>query len=448
VVIVYPSHLMGLLSRAPEQGCAAEGWVLEKGETPLDAGGPSPLLGGTGATEAGHTRDAADVEERVRPGRKRRRRRGRRRAVSVPAQPSPHSGGEVLARPPQAAKPALHQPVRSAASGETYGALDLGTNNCRLLVAAPRERGFRVVDAYSRIVRLGEGIAATGRLSEAAMGRAIQALLACRGKLEARRVGRMRLIATEAVRGAANGREFIDRVRRETGLELEIVSQETEARLAVSGCASLIDSRGEGVLLFDIGGGSSELVWIDLNRHRGQRRPMADRIRAWSSLQLGVVTLSERHGGEHVDRALYEVMVAEVDAMLAAFPEAGALSRAVAGGGVHMLGTSGTITTLAGLHLDLPRYERRLVDGLWMESRDVSHTIDLLLDQDHAGRVAHPCIGRDRADLVMAGCAILEAVMRRWPCRRMRVADRGLREGMLVELMAADGVWRRGGELG
>ncbi|MCB1502959.1 MAG: Ppx/GppA family phosphatase [Bauldia sp.] len=333
-----------------------------------------------------------------------------------------------------------------------YGALDLGTNNCRLLVAIPREQGFRVVDAFSRIVRLGEGVGQTGRLGDAAMARAIEALKVCSQKLAYRDVTRVRMIATEACRTAENGAEFIARVLDETGLELEIVSRETEARLAVAGCASLVDPRASGVILFDIGGGSSELVWLDFDaREDARRRRASDRIREWVSLPVGVVTLSERHGGRDVSAAQFEAMVAEVAVMLEAFPNVAVLDAAVAAGAVHMLGTSGTVTTLAGVHLELPRYDRRMVDGTWLSGGRVAELVNLFVAMDYEARCANPCIGRERADLVLAGCAILEAIRRRWPCDRLRVADRGLREGVLVEMMSEDGVWsgrqgRRAGE--
>ena len=410
-----------------------------------DASGPSAdgerLSASGGEAGAGRTPPK-------RPAKARKRRRRKRR-------------GPVFARDATTgarAAPEASTPIPASAAalepeGPFYAALDLGTNNCRLLIATPKERGFRVVDAFSRIVRLGEGIGANGRISDAAMVRAIEALQVCKAKLAERKLARVRMIATEACRAAANGEEFIARVFAETGLALEIVSGETEARLAVAGCASLVDTTARGVILFDIGGGSSELVWIDLTANQLGRRRMADRIRAWMSLPVGVVNVSERYGGRHLTRSQFEQMVDEVSGMVAAFPEGAALDAAVVAGGVHMLGTSGTVTTLAGVHLKLPRYDRRRVDGVWLEGAVVGSLISDLADMNYEQRVANPCIGRDRADLVLAGCAILEAIRRRWPVERLRVADRGLREGLLVELMAQDGVWRlrsgpRAGEAG
>ena len=382
-------------------------------------------------------------------GRKVRRRRRRARGTLFVRDKRPEAERPKIAPPPAVQQEAVRHPLpggraRIDGDGPFYGALDLGTNNCRLLVATPRDHGFRVVDAFSRIVRLGEGIGANGRLGEAAMVRAIAALKVCGDKLADRNVKRARLIATEACRTAENGEEFVARVRAESGLSLEIVSREAEARLAVAGCASLVDPTASGVILFDIGGGSSELVWIDLTPPAdGRRRRMADRIRAWMSLPVGVVNVSERHGGgRHVTPAIYAAMVDEVSAMIADFPEGDALDRAVAAGQVHMLGTSGTVTTLAGVHLGLPRYDRRRVDGTWLTGERVDGLVTELVALDYEGRVANPCIGRERADLVLAGCAILAAFRRRWPTDRLRVADRGLREGLLVELMAEDGVWR------
>ena len=326
---------------------------------------------------------------------------------------------------------------------DLYAALDLGTNNCRLLIAQPTRPGqFRVVDAFSRIVRLGEGLGASRRLSAEAMDRAVDALRICAAKLANKPVRRMRLIATEACRAAENGEEFLGRVISETGLELEIIDRETEARLAVSGCASLVGREARSVVLFDIGGGSSEIAVIRIGENRSSR--LANHITHWTSLPVGVVTLSERHGGRNVTPDVFSAMVTEVEGMLADFqcPPLEAVRRQGAED-FHLIGTSGTVTTLAGVHLDLPRYDRRKVDGLWLTDAEVSAMQAKLLSWDFAGRAANPCIGPDRADLVLAGCAILEAIRRRWPSPRMRVADRGLREGLLTDMMADDGVWRR-----
>ncbi|MCY0093874.1 Ppx/GppA phosphatase family protein [Hoeflea ulvae] len=387
------------------------------------------------------------------PGEKKGRRRRRKPGREIQGRPlapqkapgqAPHKSNAApasgAAGPAGAAAPAVRRVV-----DDLYAALDLGTNNCRLLIAQPTRPGqFRVVDAFSRIVRLGEGLDATGKLSDDAMDRAVEALKVCAGKLKNRPVRRHRLIATEACRSARNGADFLDRVRAETGLELEVVTRETEARLAVAGCSSLVGRDTDGLVLFDIGGGSSEIAMIDLTENRSNR--LADHIKAWTSLPVGVVTLSERHGGCLVTPDVFAAMVAEVDTMLEKFtpPPLPAFSG-LADGRIHLLGTSGTVTTLAGLHLDLPRYDRRKVDGLWLSNDDVDRMLDRLLSWDFDARAANPCIGADRADLVLAGCAILQSIRKRWPSRRMRVADRGLREGLLNEMMASDGAWRRSG---
>jgi exopolyphosphatase/guanosine-5'-triphosphate,3'-diphosphate pyrophosphatase len=324
-------------------------------------------------------------------------------------------------------------------AGPVYAALDLGTNNCRLLIARPYDSSFRVLDGFTRIVRLGEGLSTTGRLSDAAMERTIDALRHCRNKIRQYEPQRMRLIATEACRSAENGQEFLDRVERELGLKLEIVDRRTEAELAVTGCADLIEAESEGALMFDIGGGSSELAWLDFRGGRPKRQGrMAASIRSWQSLPVGVVSIAERFGGVDVTNEVFEEMVAFVAAQLRAFRGREKLRQMIANHPVHLIGTSGTVTTLAGLHLGLERYERQKVDGLWMTSREVSDTMTALLGMPFERRVAHPCIGKDRADLVLPGCAIFEAIRREWPTERVRVADRGLREGMLISLMDAD----------
>jgi exopolyphosphatase / guanosine-5'-triphosphate,3'-diphosphate pyrophosphatase len=316
-----------------------------------------------------------------------------------------------------------------------YAALDLGTNNCRLLIACPTEGSFRVIDSFSRIVRLGEGISSTGHISEAAMERAIAALVVCRDKMRARKAGRLRLIATEACRAAANSEDFRNRVAAATGIELEVIDRETEAALAVIGCSPLIHPKARGAILFDIGGGSTELVRIERDREGGDPH-----IKAWMSIPTGVVTLAERFGGHEITPASYAAMVSEVAAHLAAFAAQYGFNLY----GMHLLGTSGTVTTLGGLHLGLARYDRRKVDGIWMNDIEVTQVIARLCGMDYQKRVANGCIGVERADLVLAGCAILDAIRRAFPLPRLRVADRGLREGMLVEMMREDGVIQLG----
>ena len=322
-------------------------------------------------------------------------------------------------------------PVQAPGTG-VYAALDLGTNNCRLLIACPTHDGFRVVDSFSRIIRLGEGVSATGRISEAAIERAITALSICRDKIQSRRAKRLRLIATEACRAASNAQRFRDRVAHETGIALEVIDRETEAALAVIGCSPLVDPRGRGAILFDIGGGSTELVRIEREPHEPNAQP---RTKAWMSIPLGVVTLAEHFGGRDVTAQTYAQMVREVAQHVAPF-------AAEHGGDLHdmhLLGTSGTVTTLAGIHLNLARYDRRRVDGVWMSDADITATIDRLLCMSYRQRAENNCISVERADLVLAGCAILDAIRQAFPLPWLRVADRGLREGMLVEMMREDG---------
>jgi exopolyphosphatase / guanosine-5'-triphosphate,3'-diphosphate pyrophosphatase len=315
-----------------------------------------------------------------------------------------------------------------------YAALDLGTNNCRLLIASPAGDGFRVVDSFSRIIRLGEGISATGSISEAAIDRAIAALSICSDKIRYRKAKRLRLIATEACRAADNAESFRARVASETGIRLEVIDRETEATLAVIGCSPLLDPKGRGAILFDIGGGSSELVRIE----RDPEANAPPRIKAWMSIPLGVVTLAEHFGGKDVTADSYARMVAEVAQYVASFAaEHGGDLR-----DMHMLGTSGTVTTLAGVHLNLTRYDRRRIDGVWMDNSDVTAVITRLLGMSYQERADNNCISIERADLVLAGCAILDAIRDAFPLPRLRVADRGLREGMLVEMMREDGALR------
>lgn len=370
------------------------------------------------------TAETGPSEPTPRLGRRRRRARGKGR-------PADKSG------PIPAGATSRHEP-----QGPVYGALDLGTNNCRLLIARRTRDGFKVIDAYSRIVRLGEGLSARGALGGDAMDRAVDALKICADKMVRRGVTRSRLIATEACRAAANGADFIDRVKAETGLALEIVSNEDEARLAVAGCAPLLDNACASALVFDIGGGSTELIWVSMGEAAGARRPKPH-IEDWISLSCGVVTLAERHGGVDVSGTAYESMVAEVSERIVPFITRLRQAETAAGGGFHLLGTSGTVTTIAGVHLGLPRYDRNRVDGTWITPTDVDRVTRTLLAMNYDARAAHPCVGRERADLVLAGCAIFEAIARAWPAERLRVADRGLREGILLSLMEADSTRNR-----
>ena len=314
----------------------------------------------------------------------------------------------------------------------TYGAIDLGTNNCRLLIARPSEGAFTVIDAFSRIVRLGEGLSRTGELSQDAMDRAAGALSVCAEKLRRRKVSLSRSVATEACRRAKNGREFAERVRLETGIALEIIEPHEEARLAVLGCHKLLEPGDGPALIFDIGGGSTELVLVD-------QEAGTSRIRAWWSAPWGVVSLTESEGKEALegpDRLkAYGRMRERARRAFANFATMLPESRE----GIRLLGTSGTVTTLASVHLALPAYDRRAVDGLHVPTGSMQKISSMIAGMDYDERSALPCIGNERADLVVAGCAILEAIIEIWPAENLGVADRGIREGILRSLMARDG---------
>ena len=329
-----------------------------------------------------------------------------------------------------------------------YAAIDLGTHNCRMLIARPHgPDGFRVVESFSRVVRLGEGLGVGGRLGSAAIDRTLQALTVCGERM--RRVGaeRTRAIATEACRRASNGGAFLTRVRSETGIWLEAITAADEARLTLAGCIPLLDTRREFALLFDIGGGSTEVCWASLRTDTaaegsgvGIPQPLAT-----LSLPYGVVNVAERYRDGDMDSAAFQGIVETVDAALAPFDARHGIRRAVDRNAVQMIGTSGTVTTLAGVHLRLPRYDRARVDGRDIAVDDLAQAAAELSAKDWAARAANPCIGRERADLVVAGCAIFEAVRRRWPVRTLRVADRGIREGLLLSMIDEDRAERRSG---
>ncbi len=345
-------------------------------------------------------------------------------------------------------------PVPQSGSGALYAALDLGTNSCRMLIAQPKGAGFQVVDSFSKSVQLGAGLERTGRLSRGSMARTVQALRICQQKLRHHQVRRMKLVATEACRRAANAQEFIDRVRRETGLKLDIIEPEEEARLAVISCAPLVSPKTQNLLVVDIGGGSTELVWIDISKvpkkdrpgsimrlHAGFKAAQADipaaRVVDWISVPLGVATLRDQFNDVEDDAARFALMSWFFEENLVDFAPYNDTQ-------VHekfqIVGTSGTVTTVAASHLGLKRYDRTQVDGLRMTSEQIDKVIRNYLTLGPAGRRADPRIGQDRQALIMSGAAILQALMRCWPTNRLSVADRGLREGLLYAQMSADGV--------
>jgi exopolyphosphatase/guanosine-5'-triphosphate,3'-diphosphate pyrophosphatase len=326
------------------------------------------------------------------------------------------------------AEPTDHGRFLRAAS-PAFAALDLGTNNCRLLVAMPAGGSFRVLDGFSRIVRLGEGLHGTGRLGQVAMDRTVEALRACADRLSRRPVRAMRAVATEACRQAANGADFLDRVAAETGLRFDLISTREEAELALESCAPLLMDAGRRALLFDIGGGSTELAWVRLAPGR------VPELVGYASLPVGVVTLAERFAGAGFTEEGYERMVADVVARLAPFERIHCIAHEARLGGVRLLGTSGTVTTLAGVALNLARYRRPLVDGAVLRRDAVDGALATLRSLGRAGLGEHPCVGPERAEFVLPGCAVFDAIRRVWPIPEVVVADRGLREGILLRLM-------------
>jgi len=315
--------------------------------------------------------------------------------------------------------------------GPAFAALDLGTNNCRMLVGVASGSGFRVLDSFSRIVRLGEGLHHTGELSRPAMDRAIAALQACAERLARRPVRQVRAIATEACRRAVNGGEFLQRVKRETGLDIGVISSREEAELALESCSPLLSGEGRRALLFDIGGGSTELAWVRLSGGRAE-------LIGYDSLPVGVVTLAERWGEAGFSPNGFEAMVDDVAARLKPFESIHCIGHEIRHGGVRLLGTSGTVTTLAGVALNLDRYRRPAVDGVALSGDQADTALTALRAMGRDGLARHPCVGPDRVEFVLPGCAVFAAIRRLWPAPQVVVADRGLREGMLLRMIRAD----------
>jgi len=330
------------------------------------------------------------------------------------------------------ANPGSLAPPAGRTLAPAYAALDLGTNNCRLLVGMPTGDGFRVVDSFSRIVRLGEGLHHSGRLSEPAMDRTIGALQACVSRLERRPVRAVRAIATEACRRASNGGAFIDRIQRETGLNFDVITAREEAALVLESCAPLLASGCRRALLFDIGGGSTELVWVRISAEGGPE------LAGYVSLPVGVVTLADRFGTAGFDPDGFAAMVEDVTVRLQGFEQVHRIGQEIRQGGVRLLGTSGTVTTLAGIVLELKQYSRPAVDGVVLSRDAAAGAMADLRAMGREGLVAHPCVGPERADFVLPGCAIFAAIQALWPAPEVMVADRGLREGLLLRLIRAD----------
>jgi exopolyphosphatase/guanosine-5'-triphosphate,3'-diphosphate pyrophosphatase len=353
------------------------------------------------------------------------------------------------------------RPEAGAPESDLYAALDLGTNSCRMLIATPEAGRFRVVDAFAKSVRLGSGLERTGHLSRGAIGRTLAALEVCAEKLDRYRVANVRLVATEACRRARNGSHFLALAARETGLRLEVIRPEEEARLAVISCAPLVSPDAEQVLVFDIGGGSTELVWLDVSGIARERRaqaivelemdgkggPGAARIVDFISVPLGVATLHERYADVADDSARFALMSWYFEEQIVSFkPYLETLSREDAGR-FQMIGTSGTVTTVGAAHLGLRRYDRRKVDGMRLSAAAIEAVIGRFLRLGPVGRRSDIGLGRDRSELIMSGAAILQTLLRIWPTESMRVADRGLREGMLFAMMSARGAFANGVQL-
>lgn len=327
-----------------------------------------------------------------------------------------------------------------------YAALDLGTNNCRLLIASAGQdaegvsragQPLKVYDSFSRVVRLGEGVSHTGNLSPDAMKRTLSALQACQKKLAKYRIAGSRFVATEACRRAANGQAFLDRVREQTGLAISIISSEEEARLAFLGCSSLLTEESKRAVVFDIGGGSTELMWVDVDRDKCDVN--GHTITDWLSIGFGVMNLADKFGGSDFAEMAFDDMVSVLAERIRPFDTANRISETIGQAAnrssVQLLSTSGTVTTLAAIHLDLPRYDRSRIDGLTLKISDIRATIRRLLEMRPSGRFNHPCIGPDRADFIISGCAIFEAISSIWPEGTITIADRGVREGIILSLI-------------
>ena len=319
------------------------------------------------------------------------------------------------------------------AGGDNYAAIDLGTNSCRLVIATPTPSSFRIVETFSKITRLGEGIINNNELSHTAIRRTINALRVCAGVLEEYEpIVKARYVATAACRRAKNCRYFMDLVKRETGLNIEIISPQEESRLAVVGCIPLLNRNIKRALVFDIGGGSTE---VSLARMSNSGRAI---IEAFVSLPYGVVTVSEAFPEHEMTDLAYNTIIERTHKLLAEFENKYHISEDIKSQRIQVLGTSGTVTVLGAIHLNLSRYNRSAVDGLALSAQDVDKTISKIKRMGDEGRKKHACIGTQKSDLTMAGCAIIEGLMSFWNVSEITIADRGIREGILLDLMHSE----------
>jgi exopolyphosphatase/guanosine-5'-triphosphate,3'-diphosphate pyrophosphatase len=316
-------------------------------------------------------------------------------------------------------------------------AIDLGTTSCRLLVARPEGTSFRVIDSFSRVVRLGEGIQTHNRLQPGAINRTFEALKICRDKISKNYVNKMRAVTTEACRRAENSAELLDCARRDLNINIEVITPLEEARLALSGCAAILDPKIPYAVAFDIGGGSTEIIWLKLmpsSQDQCFGIPTVEVIDC-ASLPFGVVTLSEIYGSHFGDFGIYQELRKKVANEVQNFSIKNNIQTHIQNGQVQMAGTSGTITTIGAVHLNLPKYDRRFIDGLFLHLKDIHRVSGQLLAMTHLERAQSSCIGPGRADLVLMGTAILEGICDVWALPHLRVADRGVREGILIDLL-------------
>ena len=313
---------------------------------------------------------------------------------------------------------------------KNFAAIDLGTNSCRLVIASPTPASFRIVETFSKITRLGEGIINDNELSRPAMRRTINALKVCAGVIEEYApIYRSRFVAPAACRRAKNCKEFLDLVKKETGLTIETISSKEESRLAVVGCIPLLNRNIKRALVFDIGGGSTE---ISLARVTNSGKTF---IEGFVSLPYGVVTISEAFPSQDMTALAYDTIIERTHKLLKEFDEKYNIREAIKNQEIQIIGTSGTVTVLGAVHLNLPRYNRSAVDGISITRQDIDRAIAKIKRLGDEGRKKHPCIGAQKADLTMAGCAIIEGLCSFWPIEEITVADRGIREGILLDMM-------------